>query len=79
MNLRDELRAELGRRLFGAEVPESELGDDDDLFDVGLDSMAILKLVAFLEKRLGRPLPDGAIRPENFRTLRALTAFAERA
>ena len=73
--LRDALRAEVCRRIFGEVVPESELSDDDDLFAAGLDSMAILKLVAWIEKRLGRPLPDGAVKSEQFRTLRTLAAF----
>jgi acyl carrier protein len=75
--LRDELRAELCRLIFGEPVPESELGDDDDLFAAGLDSMGMLKAVAWLEKRLGRELPDRAVRPENFKSIRALVAFAE--
>lgn len=75
--LRDELRAELCRLIFGEPVPESELRDDDDLFAAGLDSMGMLKAVAWLEKRLGRELPDRAVRPENFKSIRALVAFVE--
>ena len=74
-DLRDALRAELCRLIFGELVPESELSDDDDLLAVGLDSMGILKTVAWLEKRLGKPFPDGAVKPENFQSLRKLLAF----
>ena len=74
-DLRDALRAELCRLIFGEIVPESELSDDDDLIAVGLDSMGILKAVAWLEKRLGKPFPDGAVKPENFRSLKKLLAF----
>jgi len=74
--LRDPVRAELCRLVFGEPVPESELADDDDLFAAGLDSMGILKLVAFLEKLLGKSIPDGALKPENFRTIDQLIAFA---
>jgi len=73
--LRDALRAELCRLIFGEVVPESELSDDDDLLAVGLDSMGILKAVAWLEKRLGKPFPDGAVKPENFKSLRKLLEF----
>ena len=76
--LRDEVRAEVCRLIFGQPVPESELSDDDDLFAAGLDSMAVLKLVAWAEKRTGREIPDGAVRNENFSTVRALTQFVER-
>ena len=74
-SLRDELRAELCRLIFGEQVPESELSDDDDLFAAGLDSMGMLKAVAWLEKRLGRDLPGNALKPENFKTLRTLLGF----
>jgi acyl carrier protein len=77
VSLRDELRAEVCRLLFGQPVPESELADDDDLFAAGLDSMAILKLVSWIERTTGREVPDGAARSEHFRTLRALAAFAQ--
>ena len=78
MSLRDELRAEVCRLLFGEPVAESELGDDDDLFAAGLDSMAVLKLVAWIEKRTGRELPDGAITPARVKSIRALVALASR-
>jgi acyl carrier protein len=73
--LRDELRAELCRLIFGEPVPESELSDDDDLFAAGLDSMGMLKAVAWLEKRLGRELPANALKPENFKTVRTLAGY----
>jgi aryl carrier-like protein len=77
MTLRDDLRTEVCRLLFGQPVPTSELSDDDDLFAAGLDSMAILKLAAWIEKRSGRPLPDGELAPRHFRTLRDMIAFGE--
>ena len=73
--LRAELRAELCRLIFGEPVPESELSDDDDLFAAGLDSMGMLKAVAWIEKRLGRELPGNALAPVNFKSIRALAAF----
>jgi aryl carrier-like protein len=71
---RAELRAEVCRLLFGQPVPESELSEEDDLLAAGLDSMAILKLVAWIEKRTGRELPTTP-RSESFRSLSALGAF----
>src|SRR5262245_49259530 len=73
--LRDDLRAELCRLIFGEPVPESELSDDDDLFAAGLDSMGMLKAVAWLEKRLGRELPPQALKPESFKSIRTLVSF----
>ena len=76
MIAREDLRAEVCRLIFGEPVPESELSDDDDLAAAGLDSMAILKLVAWIEKRLGRELPHDAARSEHFKSLRTLAAMA---
>jgi len=73
---RDELRAEVCRLLFGETVPESELADDSDLFEAGLDSMAILKLVAWIEQRTGRDLPESAVSSRRFRTIESLVALA---
>lgn len=44
---------------------------DTHLFEHGLiDSMAILKLIAWTERELGRVIPDEQIRMDNFRTPR---------
>ena len=39
--------------------------------------MAILKLVAWIEKKTGRELPEGAVKSEIFRTIRSAVAFAQ--
>ena len=46
---------------------------DTYLFDDGLvDSLSILDLIAFLELRIGRSIPDREVVMENFRTVRAM-------
>ena len=46
---------------------------DTHLFDEGLvDSLGILRLIAFLEVRIGRPIADSEIVMEHFRTVRTL-------
>lgn len=56
-----------------------ELGAGDSLLDAGiLDSMAIVKLIAFLEERFGTTLTDDEFDPENFETLQAIEALVER-
>ena len=46
---------------------------DTYLFDDGLvDSLSILNLIAFLELRIGRSIPDQEVVMENFRTVRAM-------
>ena len=40
--------------------------------DLGLDSVAVLALIAAIEKRLGFELPDTVLRAGTFRTVRSV-------
>jgi acyl carrier protein len=52
---------------------------DENLLAQGIiDSMGILSLVAFMEKRFGIKASEDDMIPENFETLEALRAFVER-
>ncbi len=51
---------------------------DEDLFELGLDSMVVTRLVVFAERRLSSRIPDSEIVAANFRTLNALTALVVR-
>jgi acyl carrier protein len=55
------------------------IGPDDDLLAQEiLDSQATLELVAFLEERFGIEVGDEDLVPENFKSVNAIAAFAER-
>lgn len=46
---------------------------DTYLFDEGVvDSLGILRLIAFLELRIGRPIADHEVVMEHFRTIRTI-------
>ena len=52
---------------------------DEPLVSSGLiDSLAMLRLIGFLEEELGLTFADGDVTPENFETLRQLLRFLER-
>lgn len=52
---------------------EFAVDHDTQLFDEGLvDSLGILRLIAFLELRIGRPIADNEIVMEHFRTVRTI-------
>lgn len=53
-------------------------GNEDDLLEAGLDSMAIMRLVMFIEEQFGVTLPDHEITPDNLRTLDAIEAWVSR-
>lgn len=56
--------------LKGRDVP---IDADTYLFDEGLvDSLGILRLIAFLEGRIGRSIDDREVVMEHFRTVRAM-------
>ncbi len=60
----------LHRRLL---PPEVRVDSDTPLFENGLvDSVRILKLIAWTESRIGRTIPDREIRMDNFRCVRRI-------
>ena len=51
---------------------------DDDLELAGLDSMALLKILLFIEAEYGFWMPDEDLVEENIRTARALASYISR-
>jgi acyl carrier protein len=69
------------RRFLADELGKdvSEVGDADSLLESGiLDSIAVMQLVAFLEKTYGIKVADEDLMPENFDTIAAVCAFVAR-
>ena len=57
----------------------SELDANENLLAQGIiDSLGILKLVAFLEERFGVEAADDDLVPENFGSIEQLRAYVER-
>jgi acyl carrier protein len=59
------------RRIIGEDLLATGPGfqDNSDLFDAGLDSMAIMQLLLLLEEEFGTPIPVETVTRENFRTI----------
>ena len=51
---------------------------DDDLEAAGVDSMALLKILLFIEAEYGFWMPDEDLVEENIRTVRALATYISR-
>jgi acyl carrier protein len=52
------------------------LTDDTDLLSAGIvDSLGILRLVAFIEERFGVKVPDEDVVFENFQSIRAMAGY----
>ncbi|HVK24118.1 MAG TPA: phosphopantetheine-binding protein [Actinokineospora sp.] len=61
---------------FLPDVPASELSDDLDLIDNGvIDSLGLLKLLAWLEDRFALPVDDIELDPDALRTITAIGEF----
>ena len=70
--LTDFIKQEL---LHGRSVP---LGEDVDLLSAGIvDSLGILRLVAFIEERFGVKVPDEDVVFENFQTIKTMAQYVD--
>jgi len=72
-----KIKSYIFRELIFSEDPD-EFGEDDDLLQAGLDSMAIMRLVVFIENEFGVVLPDDELAPENLQTLGRLENWIRR-
>ncbi len=53
-------------------------GPDESLISTGiLDSVAVLKLLLFIEEHFSLLIGDGEVTPTNFETVNQITAFIE--
>lgn len=70
------------RNFIGSELAygdEGNLDEDVDLIKLGvIESMSLLRLVTFLEKRYQIEIQDEDVVADNFRSLRAIEAFMKR-
>jgi acyl carrier protein len=65
---------------FLPDVSPDDLASDHDLLANGVvDSLGLLKLIAWVEETFGIEVDDDALDPDNFRTVAAIDAFVESA
>lgn len=78
MNLPQQLREHLVDHIIKGNAPE-HFDDDYNLIDEGiLDSLAIMNLIAWLEKHFSIEFDEGDIVLENFNSVNALLNFVQR-
>jgi acyl carrier protein len=62
-----------------ADLGKKALRPDEDLIEQGvIDSLGLMKLVAFMESAFGIDVQDEDIVPENFQTLNIMASYVER-
>ena len=55
------------------------LGSEDSLIEAGvIDSLGIMKMLAFLNERFSVSIEDQEVIPENFETIKAISTLVER-
>jgi acyl carrier protein len=65
---------------FLPDVPESNVTEDLDLIENGvIDSLGLLKVIAWLEDHLQASIDIDDMTPENFCSIRAINAYLVRA
>ena len=70
--LRQYITSELGRDVAG-------VADGESLLEAGvIDSMGVLELVSFIEKRYRIAVSEDEMMPENFDTVDAIASFVSR-
>ena len=72
MQLIDSIRTIIDQELFAL---GPEIGDDEDLYAEGLDSLALMRLILILEREFGITITPEDLSRENFATLTNLAAF----
>lgn len=65
---------------FLPDVQAQDLDPDYDLLAGGvIDSLGLLKLIAWIESEFDVTVDDAALDPDNFRTVAAIDAFTDKA
>jgi acyl carrier protein len=73
---REKLRTHLFKELIP--LPRREWPDDEtNLFGLGLDSIRVMRLLAFIEDELGVRIPETSIVPENLGNVSALVQLID--
>jgi acyl carrier protein len=69
---------EMVREVTGEPAPLTPIGLDDDLTEMGLTSMGMVKLMMAAEVAFDISIPDEDLHPNNFRSVRAIEALITR-
>lgn len=78
MSMRQELLHFIRSELVGGTDPNS-INEQTQLIDSGvIDSMALMRLITFVEERTGVRIPDDEVLPDNFQTVEEIEALIAR-
>lgn len=79
MTKRQHIKAYICEELLADDVTPSEIGDDYDLLGQGvIDSLSLVRLVAWTGEAYGVPINDIEIAPEDLATVSRIENFIDR-
>ena len=70
--------AEIVRQVMPEKSTLTSIASDADLYDAGLTSMAMVKLMLAVEVEFDVSIPDEDLHPDNFRSIAAVEALVGR-
>lgn len=70
--------ADIVRQVMPEQSSLTNLAADADLYDAGLTSMAMVKLMLAVEVAFDIAIPDADLHPDNFRSIGAVEALVGR-
>lgn len=74
-DISDQLKKYISTNLVDTSI---SVANHTPFHTLGIDSMGIIELVLFLERKFGITLPEGELNPVNFKSIETLTACAFR-
>ena len=78
MSMRQELLQFIRTELAGGAAPGS-IDEKTQLIDSGvIDSMALMRLITFVEDRTGIRIPDDEVLPDNFQSVEEIESLVAR-
>lgn len=67
------------RDFIKSRVSKANLGDDQDIFDLGFaNSLFTMELVIFIEREFGLEIPNNELSMNNFRSVSAISHMVQR-
>jgi acyl carrier protein len=76
MDIESKVRELLGK-CVGTKVPVEQIGPEDDLFLVGMNSANSVDLVVAIEEEFGFEFADGDLTPRNLRSIASIAAYIQ--
>ena len=70
--------AEIVRQAMPEQAARVDLAVDADLYEAGLTSMAMVKLMLAVEVAFDIAIPDAELHPDNFRSIAAIQSLVAR-